>query len=1469
MYVINADGLKRKGKRVMKKTIRILCSLVCLMSLVALVFTSCNFGTPTQNTTPTDGTTEGNSPTVTTPSETTNNDPPIDSQGKQIPVYQGMSISTSATMPSFEKEGNNGNGKENGNTDNNGNHNGWYKGDSVEDQEDVDQNQPFPDTNENIEEEIKTSLEVIGSKQDIYYAAQNQDIYIYIYIDNPDQFEILSFTLNGQKYSSYMFEKGSTQELLILEYNVGNVSGVVEYTIDQIKYIDGTEIKDVKIGGDKTVRAGVRTEDQVIANVTNVQIGTNSVSFDATISDKDGLIAYSQGNVKAILYDGDILVAEKELSVGSNSVAFDSLKTGTVYQYAIVASYDAFDDNGIALHVLYKYAFQTNYVVLFDNIVIGQENINFTFAWDASVANKVLTGMKLYKGGQLVKELNTDATTVSELLSANEYVLVAEYQNLGKTETISLTFGTLEKGVPGIFITNTTSTQTSVEFGVFEADTDNVGAITKIELVHKNGTVVADSLDQRVFANLLSNNTYTVKVTYTYDLNDGNGEQTIVKEREIKTLAKSVPQISVINPTQTQTSVGFEIEETDTDNVGSVTKIELVHKNGTVVADSLDQRVFANLLSNNTYTVKVTYTYDLNDGNGEQTIIKERELKTLAKPVPQISVANPTQTQTSVGFEIEETDNDNVGTVTKIELVHANGTVVADSLDQRTFANLLSNNTYTVKVTYAYDLNDGNGVQTLTAEANIKTLAKTAPQFVISNEKATSGNLTADYIFTDVDSVLASYKVELYNGETLVAQNIENKISFTDLEYLIDYTITITYTYDLNDGMGVQTATATKPFKMTSTGFAYTVNADRTTCTITGIGTCMDTEIYIPEIIDGYTVTVIGENAFKDCASITAIVFFDKEISISKRAFYGCMSLTEITIPETVNYIGEQAFFKCSNLSTVYYNSLYAPSRDTVFLNTASITKVVFNGDFVPANVCYGCGSLRTVEILENVKYIYSSAFEGCTSLTDVSFATTSLYLDGRYQFARCTNLETVVLPEGLTNLDLYMFEGCSKLKNITIPSTITYIADRPFWDCYALENVYISDLEAYCKIVYDNSFRDSCAMGFAKHLYLNGELIINLVIPDTVTKIPAHAFSSVDIQTVVIPDSVVSIGEYAFSDCSSLTSVTLPESVTTFASGIFHSCTALTNITFEGTVEEWNAINKGENWDSYSDNYAVYCTDGILCKNHAEVIDEGIAPTCTETGLTEGKHCSVCGEILVAKETVPAKGHHYGAWITIKVPTESEDGLQERLCACGKKETRTIDQKAFEIVETVIPKLSMFESVFQADSRGWCMYSDIMGEPFTEFLANQDSIIEVGANAEDVTLAGIATENLRVLLKGYNDLRTKKWDSDYEKYKALYQYYTDNYDALEQNFCDLYKCLKWLYENSVISGYIGVQGLTAHYRQFVGHLFVVSTALDQDEYRDEDAWRMGKETLREVIEDVHYFPDGNWYPEELQYLNR
>ena len=240
---------------------------------------------------------------------------------KQVPVYQGMTITKSnsvLSLASYRMSGITLLSANNENNGDNGNHYGHYKGDHTDRNDTIDEDNPYLDNNanENIEEEIKSSLNVIGSPDEIYYANPNEDIYINIHIDNPDSFEIMSFTINGKKYSNYMFEEGSDMETIVLKYNVGDATGIVEYTIDAIKYIDGTEIKDVIIDGNKTVMAGIRTENQVAANVTDVDIDTSVLSFNVNIKDNNSLVEFSKGTLKAVLYDGSYH------PVDSNEMAF-------------------------------------------------------------------------------------------------------------------------------------------------------------------------------------------------------------------------------------------------------------------------------------------------------------------------------------------------------------------------------------------------------------------------------------------------------------------------------------------------------------------------------------------------------------------------------------------------------------------------------------------------------------------------------------------------------------------------------------------------------------------------------------------------------------------------------------------------------------------------------------------------------------------------------------------------------------------------------------------------------------------------------------------------------------------------------------------------------------------------------------------------------------------------------------------
>lgn len=139
-----------------------------------------------------------------------------------------------------------------------------------------------------------------------YYAMKNEDIYIYIHLSNPDEFEILSFTLNGKKYSSNMFEYGSDLQTLILKYNVGDVDGLQEYTIDAIKYVDGEKIKDVRMEGDKTVKVLVNDEKDLL-------------QFNAQLSFTTLTIAPTKPLLSLALYEGDTLL--RTLSPSDTTIA--------------------------------------------------------------------------------------------------------------------------------------------------------------------------------------------------------------------------------------------------------------------------------------------------------------------------------------------------------------------------------------------------------------------------------------------------------------------------------------------------------------------------------------------------------------------------------------------------------------------------------------------------------------------------------------------------------------------------------------------------------------------------------------------------------------------------------------------------------------------------------------------------------------------------------------------------------------------------------------------------------------------------------------------------------------------------------------------------------------------------------------------------------------------------------------------
>ena len=75
---------------------------------------------------------------------------------------------------------------------------------------------------------------------------------------------------------------------------------------------------------------------------------------------------------------------------------------------------------------------------------------------------------------------------------------------------------------------------------------------------------------------------------------------------------------------------------------------------------------------------------------------------------------------------------------------------------------------------------------------------------------------------------------------------------------------------------------------------------------------------------------------------------------------------------------------------------------------------------------------------------------------------------------------------------------------------------------------------------------------------------------------------------------------------------------------------------------------------------------DTVVPGGHVEEVLPAKAVTCTEDGLTEGKKCSRCREVLVAQEVIEAKGHVYGEWTVVKESTITEEGVREKVCECG-----------------------------------------------------------------------------------------------------------------------------------------------------------------------------------------------------------
>ncbi len=173
------------------------------------------------------------------------------------------------------------------------------------------------------------------------------------------------------------------------------------------------------------------------------------------------------------------------------------------------------------------------------------------------------------------------------------------------------------------------------------------------------------------------------------------------------------------------------------------------------------------------------------------------------------------------------------------------------------------------------------------------------------------------------------------------------------------------------------------------------------------------------------------------------------------------------------------------------------------------------------------------------------------------------------YTFSYSYELTSVTLPEGVTKIGNFAFMYSDALTSVTIPASITQIGSDAFDQCNELSNVYITDLTKWLEI----DFESFCSnpiypYTYGAKLFLNGDLLTTIEIPNGITEIKQYAFNGYEsMSSLTIPNSVTTIGYAAFQLCSGLTSITIPESVTSIGAIAFLFCDNLTNVTLPSNI--------------------------------------------------------------------------------------------------------------------------------------------------------------------------------------------------------------------------------------------------------------------------------------------------------------
>ena len=399
--------------------------------------------------------------------------------------------------------------------------------------------------------------------------------------------------------------------------------------------------------------------------------------------------------------------------------------------------------------------------------------------------------------------------------------------------------------------------------------------------------------------------------------------------------------------------------------------------------------------------------------------------------------------------------------------------------------------------------------------------------------------------------------------------------------------------------------------------FAWTLNGDGTV-TITGYNGS-DGVAFIPDAIEGHTVTGIGNGAFANCGTLTDLLVPASVITVADSAFYNCWSLRRVVFAGaaptfgvgvfdfdslTVCYSSAFALNGWNDLpggfpSTAFWSAPYAYSVDSGS-GDATILRYLGAGgsEAIPATlddspvVCIGgdafngCATLTNAVIPVGVVTIDGGAFHNCTGLLHVTIPAGVTTL-GDWAFANCSSLAGIVIPEGVTSIGNYAFSGCAALPGVSLPGSVGWIGYQALYPCTNLSAIAV-DPSNTCYTNVASALFDYAMTTLIQYAPANPATAFDIpdgtrtiavtafaqcgnltavTIPGSVTAINSQAFTGSGLASVTVPGSVGGIEWATFQSCTNLATVTILPGLTRIEAQAFSGCSALTSVTLPAGV--------------------------------------------------------------------------------------------------------------------------------------------------------------------------------------------------------------------------------------------------------------------------------------------------------------